>query len=120
MTNATYHGIVEVECVTCGIKTNDVSVMEILNDVDMICDLCQTRNRKWTLVDGSVFITRETAKDSDEFEKIELGVPKCDICNEDDEIMTESDKLIYRRNYAGIDFYNEICISCWNREKDVR
>jgi len=71
-TKATYHGITQVECMTCGTKTNDVSIMETLNDLDMLCIDCDTRNRKWTLIDGSAFITKETEKDSDEFERIEL------------------------------------------------
>jgi len=48
------------------------------------------------------------------------GIAKCDICGEDDQILSAKEKDSYRSDYAGIDFYNEICNPCWNNELDVR
>lgn len=45
---------------------------------------------------------------------------KCDLCKTTEKLLTESDKAILRPNWAGVDFYTGICISCWNKQKDIR
>lgn len=42
----------------------------------------------------------------------------CDLCQTTEKLLTEADKATLRPNWAGVDFYNEICISCWNSQKD--
>ena len=45
---------------------------------------------------------------------------KCDLCKTTEKLLTESDKATLRPNWAGVDFYNAICIPCWNAQKDIR
>lgn len=42
----------------------------------------------------------------------------CDLCQTTEKLLTESDKATLRPNWAGVDFYNAICIPCWNSQKD--
>lgn len=56
--NATYHGITKATCLSCGTETTDISALEIMNDLDNRCDLCNTRFTKWETKDG-VFVTYE-------------------------------------------------------------
>ena len=58
MTNATYNGITKAICLSCGKKTTDISALIILNDLDNLCDNCDTRFTKWETTEG-VFITYE-------------------------------------------------------------
>ena len=52
---------------------------------------------------------------------LETNAPKvCDICQTSQNLLTESDKATLRPNYAGVDFYNAVCISCWNTQKEIR
>ena len=50
----------------------------------------------------------------------ETNQMKCDLCETTEKLLTESDKATLRPNWAGVDFYNAICIPCWNSQKDVR
>ena len=50
----------------------------------------------------------------------ETNQMKCDLCQTTEKLLTESDKATLRPNWAGVDFYNAICIPCWNSQKDVR
>lgn len=52
--NATYHGITKATCLTCGEETTDISDLELMNDLDNLCNLCDTRFTKWETNDGSV------------------------------------------------------------------
>jgi hypothetical protein len=53
-------------------------------------------------------------------EDLETKPMKCDICQTTEKLLTESDKATLRPNWAGVDFYNGICIPCWNAQKDIR
>jgi hypothetical protein len=44
----------------------------------------------------------------------------CDVCYETDQILTAAEKDLYRKEWAGIDFYNEICFPCWTAAMDLR
>ena len=50
----------------------------------------------------------------------ETSQMKCDLCQTTEKLLTESDKATLRPNWAGVDFYNAICIPCWNSQKDIR
>ena len=50
----------------------------------------------------------------------EANQMKCDLCETTEKLLTESDKATLRPNWAGVDFYNAICIPCWNAQKDIR
>ena len=44
---------------------------------------------------------------------------KCEICNQYTFfILTDTEKNLYRTQWAGVDFYNEICLSCFTIEKE--
>ena len=56
--SATYHGIVEVRCLSCDRSTREVWEMEMLNDQDALC-VCGARFRLWVNEDGSRCVTLE-------------------------------------------------------------
>lgn len=56
--NATYHGITKATCLSCGKETKNISELELLNDLDSLCDICGTRFTKWQTTEGT-FITYE-------------------------------------------------------------
>jgi len=56
--SATYHGIVEVRCLSCDRSTREVWEMEALNDLDALCE-CGARFRLWVNVDGTRSVTLE-------------------------------------------------------------
>ena len=51
--NATYHGITKATCLSCNKITTDVSTLEIMNDLDNLCD-CGDRFTEWQTNDGTV------------------------------------------------------------------
>jgi hypothetical protein len=55
---ATYHGIVEVRCLSCDRSTREVWEMEALNDLDALCE-CGARFRLWVNEDGTRCVTLE-------------------------------------------------------------
>ena len=57
MKTATYHGITKATCLSCGKKTTDISELEILNDLDSLCE-CNARFTKWETTEGT-FTTME-------------------------------------------------------------
>jgi hypothetical protein len=57
MRTATYHGITKATCLSCGKKTTDIAELEILNDLDNLCE-CNARFTKWETTKGT-FITIE-------------------------------------------------------------
>ena len=61
---ATYHGIIEVKCLSCERSTRDDSEMTILNDLDCMCE-CGARFRLWINEDGTRCVTLETGDDQD-------------------------------------------------------
>lgn len=58
---ATYHGIVKVECLTCGYETTNVEDMEVWNDLGVACLKLPHAGGtvRWTLADGTVRITTQ-------------------------------------------------------------
>lgn len=61
---ATYHGIVEVRCLSCDRVTRDDSEMMLLNDLDDLCE-CGARFRLWVQEDGTRCVTLEQGDDQD-------------------------------------------------------
>ena len=45
---------------------------------------------------------------------------KCDICQTTQSLLTEGTKNKLRPDWAGIDFYNELCWNCWETIKEER
>ena len=43
---------------------------------------------------------------------------RCDLCQATKDLMPESTKVTLRSNWAGVDFYNEICNECWNKQEE--
>lgn len=58
MINKTYNGIYKATCLKCGYKTEDISALVILNDLDNDCWNCQEKFTKWE-TDNGTFITCE-------------------------------------------------------------
>lgn len=56
-TNSTYHGLIKVSCVVCDFITNDVSEMEMLNDLDGKCPKCENQFFRWENKDGSIVVS---------------------------------------------------------------
>lgn len=55
--NATYHGITKAICLSCDKITTEISELEIMNDLDNLCD-CGDRFTEWETKEGN-FITCE-------------------------------------------------------------
>ena len=68
--SATYHGIVEVRCLSCDRVTRDESEMTILNDLDPMCE-CGARFRLWVNEDGTRSVTYESG-DNQDVERIDF------------------------------------------------
>ena len=45
---------------------------------------------------------------------------KCDICGTVSNLLSGGAKDRLRPNWAGVDFYNAICLPCWEVEKARR
>lgn len=56
--NATYHGITKATCLSCDKITTDISELELMNDLDDLCD-CGDRFTQWEDKDGKIVITCE-------------------------------------------------------------
>jgi len=56
--NATYHGIIKATCLSCDKITTDIDALEIMNDLDCLCD-CGDRFTKWENKNGKIVITCE-------------------------------------------------------------
>lgn len=50
--NATYHGITKATCLSCGKITTDVITLELMNDLDYLCE-CGQRFAKWESNNGN-------------------------------------------------------------------
>lgn len=59
MSEATYHGIVRAECLTCGLITTSRLLMEQWNDLGQHDGICVEQFVHWTMLDGSVSITEK-------------------------------------------------------------
>ena len=44
----------------------------------------------------------------------------CDICQTNQNLLTESIKTNLRNDWAGVDFWAEICANCWEIQKATR
>jgi hypothetical protein len=66
--SATYHGIIEVRCLSCDRSTREVWEMEALNDLDALCE-CGARFRLWVNEDGTRSVTLEG--DDQEVQRLE-------------------------------------------------
>jgi hypothetical protein len=66
--SATYHGIVEVRCLSCDRVTRDDSEMMLFNDLDALCE-CGARFRLWVNEDGTRSVTLEG--DDQEVQRLE-------------------------------------------------
>jgi hypothetical protein len=55
--NATYHGITKATCLSCGKETNEIAELELMNDLDNLCE-CGHRFTKWETKEGT-FVTCE-------------------------------------------------------------
>jgi hypothetical protein len=53
---ATYHGITELECLTCGYVTNDDYTMEIINDTATPCQ-CGSSFWLWSNTNDSQIVS---------------------------------------------------------------
>ena len=42
----------------------------------------------------------------------------CDLCLTAENLLTESTKASLRPNWAGIDYYTDICANCWNKQEE--
>lgn len=45
---------------------------------------------------------------------------KCDICGTISNLLSEESKNSLRPDWAGVDFYGAICLTCWEAEKARR
>jgi hypothetical protein len=54
---ATYHGITKAICLDCGKITTDDLSLEVLNDLDAICQECGTHAVAWHTTEGIVVTT---------------------------------------------------------------
>ena len=45
---------------------------------------------------------------------------KFDICGTTANLLSEKAKDSLRPNWAGVDFYDAICVQCWDAEADRR
>ena len=46
---------------------------------------------------------------------------KCLICNTNEQLLTEEQKTEFRlQGWVGVDFYPEVCLPCFDREKEIR
>jgi transcriptional regulator NrdR family protein len=53
----TYHGIKKATCLCCGKQTTEIIELELLNDLDNLCE-CGKRFTKWETINGN-FVTIE-------------------------------------------------------------
>jgi hypothetical protein len=52
---------------------------------------------------------------------LETNAPKdCDVCQTNRNLLTESIKTNLRADWAGVDFWAEICANCWEIQKATR
>ena len=49
---ATYHDLVKASCVNCDWSTQDPAGIEVLNDIEAICPVCEGKRISYTTVDG--------------------------------------------------------------------
>jgi hypothetical protein len=42
---------------------------------------------------------------------------KCDICGDSKDLLTTKERNFLRSFFVGVDFYNALCIPCWDIEK---
>lgn len=54
---ATYHGLIEVECIACKWMTKDESTMEMLNDLSGECPECKEQFFRWVNEDNSIVVS---------------------------------------------------------------
>jgi hypothetical protein len=63
-TVATYHGITKAICLNCGKVTQDITALEILNDIDANCAACNMHLVAWH-TQGEIIVTTQLNDDSD-------------------------------------------------------
>jgi hypothetical protein len=63
-TVATYHGITKAICLNCGKVTQDITALEILNDLDPICTGCNMHAVAWH-TQGEIIVTAQLDPDQE-------------------------------------------------------
>jgi hypothetical protein len=64
-TIATYHGITKAVCLNCGKTTQDITALEILNDLDPFCTACNMHAVAWHTAQGEIIVTAQLDPDQD-------------------------------------------------------
>lgn len=69
---ATYHGITKAICLNCGKLTTDETQLEILNDLDPTCAVCDVHAVAWHTSKGVVVTAQKTTEEDSETERFAI------------------------------------------------
>jgi hypothetical protein len=69
---ATYHGITKAICLNCGKVTTDETQLEILNDLDPTCAVCDVHAVAWHTSKGVVVTAQKTTEEDSETERFAI------------------------------------------------
>lgn len=68
----TYHGITKAICLNCGKITIDDLALEILNDLDPVCDDCNVHAVAWHSAGGIVITAQKTIDEDSDIERLAI------------------------------------------------
>ena len=54
---ATYHGLIKLDCLVCGWKTENDSTIEAINDLAGACPDCNNQFFRWENENGSIVVS---------------------------------------------------------------
>jgi NAD-dependent SIR2 family protein deacetylase len=54
---ATYHGLIELNCLVCNWKTEDPNTIERVNDYADVCPQCEEQFFRWVNEDGTISVS---------------------------------------------------------------
>jgi hypothetical protein len=82
----TYHGISKAICLNCGKVTQDITALEILNDLDPFCTACNMHAVAWH-TQGEIVVTAQADPDQETarytiLENKDGSAMKCQLCAE--------------------------------------
>ena len=69
---ATYHGITKAICINCGKVTIDETQLEILNDLDPTCAVCDVHAVAWHTAKGVDVTAQKTTEEDAETERFAI------------------------------------------------
>lgn len=76
----TYHGISKAICLNCGKVTQDITALEILNDLDPFCTACNMHAVAWH-TQGEIIVTAQAYPDQETARyEIVTALESCQLC----------------------------------------